>query len=72
MEELIKLVSQKTGLSPEHAKTAVDTVVGFLKTKLPAPIASQLDGVLSGGGVASAMGALSGGLGGLGDMFGKK
>jgi hypothetical protein len=72
MEELIKLVSQKTGLSAEHSKMAVDTVVGFLKQKLPAPIASQLDGVLNGGGVASAVSALSGGLGGLGDMFGKK
>jgi hypothetical protein len=73
MEELIKLVSQKTGLSAEQSKMAVDTVVGFLKAKLPAPIASQVDGVLNGGGVASAVSALSGGgLGGLGDMFGKK
>jgi len=48
MDELIKLVSQKTGLPTETAKTAVETVVGFLKKKLPAPIASQIDGVLGG------------------------
>jgi hypothetical protein len=66
MEELIKLVSQKTGLSPEHSKLAVDTVLSFVKSKLPAPIAGQIDGVLNGGGAAGVMGAISGGLG---DMF---
>jgi len=48
MDELIKLVAQKTGLSPDMAKTVVDTVVGFLKTKLPGPVAAQIDSVLSG------------------------
>ncbi|HEX6241966.1 MAG TPA: hypothetical protein VFZ61_13750 [Polyangiales bacterium] len=75
MNELIALVVQKTGLSEQHAKLAVETVLGFLKTKLPAPIAGQIDGLLSGGGVAGALGGLGdlGGLaGGLGDMFGGK
>ncbi len=48
MDELVKLVSQKTGLPPDQAKVAVETVIGFLKQKLPAPIASQIDGVLGG------------------------
>jgi hypothetical protein len=52
MDELVKLVAQKTGLSQDQAKVAVETVVGFLKQKLPAPIASQIDGVLSGSGAA--------------------
>ena len=68
MEELIKLVSQKTGLPAAQAKVAVDTVLGFLKQKLPAPIAGQLDSLIEGGGVTSALG----GLGDLGDLFGKK
>lgn len=77
MEELVQLVSQKTGLSAEHARTAVTTVVGYLKTKLPAPIAAQVDGVLSGGGgLGNMMGSLGGQAGdiakGIGDMFGKK
>jgi hypothetical protein len=78
MEELVQLVSQKTGLSAEHARTAVTTVVGFLKSKLPAPIAAQLDGVISGGsgGLGNMMGSLGGQAGdiakGIGDMFGKK
>ena len=47
---------------------AVETVVAFLKTKLPAPLASQLDGVIAGGGMPD-LGTLAGGLGGL---LGKK
>jgi hypothetical protein len=49
MDELIKLVSQKRGISEGQAKTAVETVIGYLKQKLPAPIAAQIDGVLAGG-----------------------
>ena len=65
MDELIKLVAQKTGLSEEMARTAVDTVIGFLKDKLPEPVAAQIDAVLGGGDVASGAGDLVKGLGGL-------
>lgn len=60
MQELIKLVTQKAGISEEQARTAIETVLGFLKQKLPAPIAGQIDSVLGGG-----MPDLSKGLGGL-------
>jgi hypothetical protein len=73
MDELVQLVAQKTGLPPEAAKLAVETVVGFIKTRLPQPIAAQIDGLLAGGGVAGALGGL--GVGdltkGLGGMFNK-
>ncbi len=65
MDELIKLVSQKVGISTEQAKKAVDTVLGFLKGKLPGPIAKQVDGVLKGVDV-------KGVTKGLGGLFGKK
>jgi uncharacterized protein (DUF2267 family) len=52
MDELISLVAQKTGLAPDAARTAVDTVLGFLRDRLPAPIASQLEGALSGKGTS--------------------
>ncbi len=65
MDELIKLVSQKTGLAEGMAKTAVETVVGFLKEKLPAPIAEQIDSVLGGAGPAQSVGDLAKGLGGI-------
>lgn len=73
MEELIKLVSEKTGLPPQAAKLAVETVVQFLKAKLPGPIASQLDSVVAGGGVSAegALGQVGDLAKGLGGMFGK-
>ena len=49
MDELVKLVSKKTGLSEAQSKQAVETVIGYLKQKLPAPVASQIDGILGGG-----------------------
>ena len=65
MDELVKLVVQKTGLSEATAKIAVETVVDYLKKKLPAPVAGQIDTVLKGGNVAD----MAKGLGG---MVGKK
>jgi hypothetical protein len=65
MDELIKLVTEKTGLSEDMAKVAVDTVLGFLKEKLPAPMAGQIDNVLQGSGNASGLGGIAQGLGGL-------
>jgi hypothetical protein len=62
MEELIKQVSAKAGISEEQARGAVTTVLGFLKDRLPEPIAGQLDNVVAGGGGLA---------GGLGDIVGK-
>lgn len=67
MKEIIALVTQKTGISEQQAQQAVDTVLGYLKQKLPGPLASQLDSLIAGGGPN--LGDLAGGLGGL---FGKK
>lgn len=66
MEELIKMVSERTGLAPEKAQEAVDTVFTFLKAKLPPSIGNHLDALASGnlGSITSSMG----GLGGLADM----
>jgi uncharacterized protein (DUF2267 family) len=58
MDELIKRITEKTGISEDQARSAVTTVTGFLKEKLPAPIAGQIDNVLSGagGGVTDKLG----------------
>jgi hypothetical protein len=53
MEELIKLVTQKTGISDAQAKGAVETVLQFLKGKLPGPLGTQVEGILTGKGVSS-------------------
>ncbi len=59
MDELVKVVSQKTGLPEAQAKQAAQAVLDFLKSKLPAPIAQQLDAVL-GGGLGGGIDALKG------------
>jgi len=51
MKELINTIVQKTGISQEDAQKTVQVMVGFLKTKMPAPFAAQLDSFLSGSGL---------------------
>jgi len=67
MDDLVKLVAERAGLSADVARKAVDAVLSGLKAKLPAPVAAQLDAALSGGG-GDALGTVARGLGGL---FGK-
>ena len=47
----------------------MDTVVGYLKERLPEPIASKLDGAVSG---ESSSGGVEAAAKGIGGMFGKK
>ena len=72
MDELVNQVVQKTGISQDQANQAVQTVIGYLKDKLPGPIGSQLDSVLGGasGGAGGIAGQAGQALGGLGDMLG--
>jgi hypothetical protein len=67
MEELIKLVSQKTGIPEATAKTAVETVIDFLKDRLPEPLAGQVENLLKGGDAGDMLENL-GDLGDLGDL----
>jgi nucleoid DNA-binding protein len=52
VDELIKTVSEKAGINPEQAKTAVNSVVEFIKGKLPM-VGEQVQGMLSGSGDGS-------------------
>lgn len=80
MEELIRQVTERTGISEAQAQTAVITVLGFIKGRLPEPIAGQLDSFLGGaggsggadaGGLGGGLGGAAGSvLGGLGGMLG--
>ena len=49
MNELINIIVQKTGISQENAQKAAQVTVDFLKSKLPGPIAVQLNSFLMGG-----------------------
>ncbi|GAB4149674.1 MAG: hypothetical protein Fur0021_11020 [Candidatus Promineifilaceae bacterium] len=69
MNELVQLVVDKTGISESQAEKAIATVLDFLKQKLPASIAGQIDGLLKNGGQAADAGDL---VKGLGSLLGKK
>ena len=49
MNELINIIVQKTGICQENAQKAVQVTVDFLKSKLPGPIAVQLNSFIMGG-----------------------
>ena len=65
MDELIKQVTDKTGISEDQARTAVNTVITFLKAKLPEPIAGQLDNLTSGKSAAGGVSDVASNIGGM-------
>lgn len=67
MDELVKLVVQKAGITEEQARKAIETVAGYVKAKLPPAFAAQVDTVMNGG-----TPDLGSALGGLGGLFGKR
>jgi hypothetical protein len=66
MNELVNLIVKKTGIPAATAQTVVKLVIDYLKQKLPAPIAGQIDGLLNNAG------AVQGAENMLGGLFGKK
>jgi len=71
MDEIVKAVSEKTGLPEAQAKMATEAVLEFLKDKLPEPIAGQVDTLIEGGD-ASSMGDVGNLLNMGKGLFGKK
>jgi len=63
MDELVALVVTKTGASEDVARTATETVLTFVKDRLPAGLGETIDGLLQGG-----EGSPLSGLGGLGKL----
>lgn len=43
MDQLVAQVAERIGVEPDKARAAVDTVLNFLKQRLPGPIAGQID-----------------------------
>lgn len=48
MEELVKLVMQKTGLAQGTAMITLSLVINYLRTKLPDKTVDQIDDLLGG------------------------
>lgn len=59
MKELITQLSKKTGLPEAQARQAAEFVIRFIKDRLPAPIASQVDAAVAAGGGADIPGISS-------------
>lgn len=76
MDEIVNRVAEKTGISQDQARQAAETVIGFLKERLPAPVAGALDSVTGGGASGGSgesggmLGQAQGMMGNLGGMFG--
>ena len=52
MDELVKAITDETGLPEAQAQQAADAVLKFLKQKLPAPLAGQVETAIKNPGVA--------------------
>ncbi len=48
--ELVQVVVERAGISEDQAEKAVNVVLEQLKTRLPAPVAGQIDSFLEGDG----------------------
>lgn len=68
-QQLIEQITQRVGIPADKAQAAVETVLGFLKQRLPGPVASQLDNAVSG---EDSSGGMAGAAKGLGSMLGKQ
>lgn len=49
MEPLVQLVSEKTGLSPEKSKLAVETVLQYVRGRLPPTLQPHFEQLLRDG-----------------------
>jgi len=65
MNELIRMVSEHVGIPKDAARTALQVVGGFLKDRLPTPIAGQIDAALGASDASGQAGDIAKGLGGI-------
>ncbi len=70
MDEIVAQVSERTGLSEEHARVAVTLVVEWVKGKLPETMRGQVDTFLGGADEASGRSLASAAAGAFGGLLG--
>ncbi len=64
MDEMTKMVSQKTGLPEDQSRKAAQAVMDYITNRLPTPVANQVrDAVMSGKGMGD-IGNMTRGMGG--------
>lgn len=65
MEELVSVISQRTGLPADQARGAAEAAIDFIKSKLPAAMQGYVDQALGSGMVDDVANQAGGMLGGL-------
>lgn len=70
MDQIVQQIVQRTGIPEDKARMAVGVVISHLKTRLPAPIASQLDHFVGTGAAGAAPSASGGDAGAIGTASG--
>jgi hypothetical protein len=72
VDELVKLITSKTGLDEKTARQVADVVIGHLRKVLPPPLNQQVDKLISGQvtDISQIAGVTTSG-GGIGGMLGK-
>lgn len=65
MDNLIKRVSEKAGITEVQARSAVNTVVSFLKDKMPAGVGSQVETFLNADSTGKVVGNIKETVGGI-------
>lgn len=65
MEEVVKLIAERTGLPESTVELVVKAVLELLKERLPEPLGTQVERVLHGQEPDIDLGDLAKGLGGL-------
>lgn len=63
MDEIVQILQDRAGLSPDQAQEVARAIVGVIKSKVPSEFQGIVDQYLGGGGGDAQAG--SGGLGGL-------
>jgi hypothetical protein len=65
MNELVELLKSRVGLDDQKAQSAAQSVIDFLKQRLPGPVASQIESAVGGGGIQGAKEMVGEKLGGI-------
>ncbi len=63
MEELVKMIMDRTGVSESQARQAATTTINYLKDRLPSSASSEIDaliGAQAAGGVGAKVGEVAG------------
>jgi len=48
MDEIVKIVMSKSGLPEDKSRLAIKAVIEFLKQRLPEPLGTQVESILTG------------------------